>query len=112
MDDRIRSDRFEQELLRLDMLETVAGVKLMSAFPDNVRAHRDGVATFAARPTIGSLKQYPSDSARTDLLIHDQPADFRATILFDRMEHIEPNPASDLPSGKLSNIDAMLPRGG
>jgi hypothetical protein len=80
----------------------------MSAIPLNIRPHGDSVTADATRPLLGCVDQHLSDSARTEVLVHNKTAYYYMAVHFNAPEEISSDPAGDLASRKFGNEDCIM----
>jgi hypothetical protein len=79
----------------------------MSAIPLNIRPHGDSVTADATRPLLGCVDQHLSDSARTEVLVHNKPVYFYIVVRFNAPEKISSDLAGDLASRKFGDKNCI-----
>ncbi len=78
--------------------------------PPDIRSYRNGSAAPGPCPFFDGGKQCLPNPTRTDLFVYDQSTGLSTTIQFDCSEDKRSDPAGNLPSLDLSNIDGVLLR--
>src|SRR4029077_1131616 len=85
-------------------------VKSMSPIPRNIRPHGDSATAHATRPLLGCVDQHLSDSAGTDVLVHNEAVYFHIAVRFNAPEKISSDPAGELASRNFRDKKCILVR--